>query len=111
MQAEPGEINMPPSSQPQRRTLNQASPKEAPRKEAPRARHKAKPKFDLPVDAAAMPEAPVGWVYRAEEGRVSSQEPIVYHYQRESAEYHDRKSGSAAEAENAFLVVGKGLYL
>ena len=35
-------------------------------KEAPRPRHKARPKFDIPAETSA-PQAPVGWVYRAED--------------------------------------------
>jgi hypothetical protein len=47
---------MPPANPSPRRHLN----------EVPRPRHKAKPKFDIPVEAGGS-EAPVGWVYRAED--------------------------------------------
>jgi hypothetical protein len=38
-------------------------------KEPSRQRHRAKPKFDIPVESAPA-EAPKGWVYRGEAERV-----------------------------------------
>jgi len=47
---------MPPTNEPPHRHLRKASP----------ARRKAKPKFEIPVEASA-PAASVGWVYRGAE--------------------------------------------
>jgi hypothetical protein len=47
---------MPPTNDPQHRHL----------KAAPSARRKSKPKFEVPAETG-LPEAPVGWVYRADE--------------------------------------------
>jgi len=47
---------MPPTNEPPHRHA----------KKAPPARRKAKPKFEIPAETG-LPEAPVGWVYRAEE--------------------------------------------
>ncbi len=41
-------------------------PKHRHARQSPHARRKSKPKFEIPAETG-LPEAPVGWVYRAEE--------------------------------------------
>ena len=80
-------------------------------KEAPRPRHKARPKFDIPVETSAS-EAPVGWVYRAEEAAPVVQVPLA------AAPVHpavaprpvERSKTKKSSPENPFLTVGKGLF-
>ncbi len=71
-------------------------------KEPPRSRHKAKPKFDVPAETAA-PEAPVGWVYRANEASPAASAP------------QPRPQTPTPEAstapENPLLMVGVGIFL
>jgi hypothetical protein len=61
-------------------------------KKASPARRKSKPKFEIPVETG-LPQAPVGWVYRAEEA---------------SPPLH--KSGETSKT-NPFLKAGMGLIL
>ncbi len=54
----------------------------------------------------------MGWVYRAEETPVAPAiAPDPGSYQRESSEYHRKGSETADTSDNAFLMVGKGLFL
>ncbi len=66
-----------------------------PSKEAPRPRHKSKPKFDLPEETGAQ-ESPVGWVYRADE--VSPPPPPP-------------SPQTGTSEDNPVLMVGVGLFL
>lgn len=69
-----------------------------PLNEAPRSRHRSKPKFDVPAEPA-LQEPSVGWVYRAESEKVSAVSP-----------------GNAAapvveNMTNPFVMVGEGFFL
>jgi len=72
-----------------------------PLKEAPRPRHKSKPKFDMPVETGPS-EAPVGWVYRASEVSPTPT-PAPPQLQHKSTE-------SSTSPDNPFLMVGVGLF-
>ena len=75
-----------------------------PLKEAPRPRHKSKPKFDVPaefarsaqtaVETTGPQETPVGWVYRANEVSPAPPQP---------------QTGSSPD--NPVLMVGVGFFL
>ena len=73
------------------------------------SRHRSKPKFDIPVEAAA-PEPSVGWVYRAEAEATPA--PAIAApatqtlYPREAPAAPPEKS-----SPNPFLMIGEGLYL
>jgi hypothetical protein len=72
-----------------------------PLKEAPRPRHKSKPKFDMPVEAGPQ-EAPVGWVYRANEVSPAPAPP-------QPPQIKNIETGSSPG--NPLLMVGAGLFL
>jgi hypothetical protein len=91
------------------------------KEEAPPARHKAKPKFDIPV-TAAPPEAAVGWVYRAEEAEKAvpippapQPPPVSYpvvSYSPPAMPPTEREQPAVgASAGNPFLMVARGLFL
>ena len=93
-------------------------------KEVPRSRHRAKPKFDIPVESASA-EPTVGWVYRAELEEVALPAPQAEsapHSASAGAEAVSAGAEADAAATNAtgtkktarrdpFVMMGEGLFL
>ena len=84
---------MPPTNDTPHRHARNASP----------ARRKAKPKFEIPVDAA--PETAPGWVYRADEAR---EQPMVRDSEAIIREAETEKAIDEA-IPNPFLAAGMGI--
>jgi len=73
-----------------------------PLKEAPRPRHKSKPKFEIPVETGHT-EASVGWVYRANDVAPTPAAP--------PSKPQTKSIGTGNSPENPVLMVGAGLFL
>jgi hypothetical protein len=80
---------MPPKNDPAHRHLKQSA----------HAARKSKPKFEVPAETG-LPEAPVGWVYRADE---VSATPAIAVSHAERGEKIDSKS-------HPFLIAGMGMF-
>lgn len=71
-------------------------------KKAPTARRKARPKFEVPAEAAT-PAVTEGWIYRAEEVP-EEYPPVVVHLSELQAK------ANAEEPVNAVMIAGMGLF-
>jgi hypothetical protein len=82
----------------------------------PRPRHKAKPKFDIPVETDA-PEPSVGWVYRADDAPLAAlavkEAPRPQHqvYEPPLEENRGAVLDTFASFGTSFLMVGAGFCL